>query len=269
MVRPTKTGVRKVKPRPQSLAERLRKYRTDLKLTQEQLAEKAEVSAGTVSSAELGRGHPREETARKLARALGLRGLAHTQFMDAARRAARPTPAANKLTPRNIRPTRNRRSLQVFLCHASEDRAVVRALYDKLKRKPGIRPWLDKIDLIGGQDWDSEIHKSVRASGVVVVCLSRISVKKEGYVQKELRVALDVAREKPEGTIFIIPLKLEQCDIPASLEPKHCVDYYESGGYNKLLKALRTRIRLRDQNSSLYGVTPKKRAKPKRRATGR
>jgi hypothetical protein len=39
-------------------------------------------------------------------------------------------------------------------------------------------------------------------------------VTKEGYVQREIRRAIEVAEEKPEGTIFIVPVKLEECDVP-------------------------------------------------------
>ena len=43
------------------------------------------------------------------------------------------------------------------------------------------------------------------------VFLSVDSVTKEGYLQKEIRQALDVANEKPEGSIFLIPARLDNC----------------------------------------------------------
>ena len=74
-------------------------------------------------------------------------------------------------------------------------------------------PWLDEKDLILGQDWRAEIPKAVRASDVVLVCLSK-DFYVAGYRQKEVRLALDVADEQPEGTNFIIPVKLEECEVP-------------------------------------------------------
>jgi hypothetical protein len=74
-----------------------------------------------------------------------------------------------------------------------------------------VDPWLDEEKLLPGHDWDLEIEKSVETSNAVIVCLSSRSVTKEGYVQKELRKVLDIALEKPEETIFIIPLRLEEC----------------------------------------------------------
>jgi len=92
-----------------------------------------------------------------------------------------------------------------------------------------------------GQDLDLEITAAVRSSGAVLVCLSRASVTKEGFVQKEIKYALDVADEKPEGTIFIIPVRLEECDVPERLKRWHWVNLFEERGYESLLKSLRSR----------------------------
>ena len=36
-------------------------------------------------------------------------------------------------------------------------------------------------------------------------------------IQKELRKALDVADEQPEGSIYLIPVRLELCEFPDRL----------------------------------------------------
>jgi squalene cyclase len=76
------------------------------------------------------------------------------------------------------------RSLRVFLCHSSADKAAVRRLYNKL-RQHNIDPWLDEENLLPGQDWEREISRAVRECDVVLVCLSRGSIGKKGYVQKK------------------------------------------------------------------------------------
>ena len=106
--------------------------------------------------------------------------------------------------------------LNVFLCHSSGDKPKVRELYNRL-RNDGIEPWLDEEDLIPGQDWQIEIPKAVKNSQAVLVCLSNSAITKEGYVQKEIKYALDVADEKPEGVIYLIPVKLEPCQVPGRL----------------------------------------------------
>jgi uncharacterized protein YegL len=130
-----------------------------------------------------------------------------------------------------------KKRLRVFLCHASGDKPAVRLLYGKLKSE-GIEPWLDEEDLIPGQDWQLEIPKAVRAADAVIVCLSKASVNKRGYIQKEIAYALDAASEQPEGNIFLIPLKLEECEVPDRIRRWHWVNYYEVHGHNRLLRAL-------------------------------
>lgn len=131
-------------------------------------------------------------------------------------------------------------SLRVFLCHASEDKAEARKLYAKLK-KDGFIPWLDEEDLLPGSDWDLEIRKAVRSTDVVLILISHNSVTKAGYVQKEIKQALDVADEQPEGTIFIIPVRLENCDALDRLRHWQWVNMFSNDGYDRLILALRKR----------------------------
>ncbi len=131
--------------------------------------------------------------------------------------------------------------LRVFLCYAREDESMVSGLFQRLNDEGGIDPWLDKEKILGGQNWDLEIHKALRATDVVIVCLSNRSVNKAGYVNKEIKLALDVADQQPEGTIFLIPLKLEDCRVPDRLGAWQWINYYESDGYKRLLLSLKAR----------------------------
>jgi CHASE2 domain-containing sensor protein len=128
--------------------------------------------------------------------------------------------------------------LRLFLCHSSGDKAAVRDLYKRL-RADGFDPWLDEENLLPGQNWQREITAAVRKSDIVLVCLSRDSINKKGFVQREIKYALDVAEEQPDGSIFIIPLKLEECDIPERLSHLQWVNFFEDGSYEKLLTSLR------------------------------
>jgi hypothetical protein len=114
-----------------------------------------------------------------------------------------------------------------------------KALYARLKRE-GVDVWLDKEKLLPGQDWKLEIEKVVNESDVVIVCLSK-QFNQEGFRQKEVRWALDKAMEKPEGEIFIIPARLEECEILKSLSRWHWVDLFAEDGYEMLMRALRAR----------------------------
>lgn len=87
----------------------------------------------------------------------------------------------------------------------------------RLEKEGRIDPWLDEEKLYPGQDWDLEIEKAVEATNAVVVCLSNNSVSKEGYLQRELRFVLRIADFKPEGAVFVIPVRLDECPMPRRL----------------------------------------------------
>lgn len=129
--------------------------------------------------------------------------------------------------------------LKLFLCHAHSDKIAVRTLYTRLAAD-GVDVWLDKEKLLPGANWEFEIRKAVGEADVVVVCLSK-EFNNAGFRQKEVRLALAAAMEKPEGEIFIIPARLEECDTLESLEKWHWVDLFETDGYEKLMFALRLR----------------------------
>jgi hypothetical protein len=128
---------------------------------------------------------------------------------------------------------------QIFLCHSSGDKTRVRQVKTRLLAD-GFSPWLDEDDLLPGHDWEQEIRRAVRRSSAVLVLLSPSSVTKEGFVQKETRFALDVADEKPNGTIYIIPVRLQECSVPKRMRKWHWVDLFEPNGYERLLKTLRS-----------------------------
>lgn len=137
------------------------------------------------------------------------------------------------------------RKLRVFLCHASQDKPVVRDLYQRLLNEAWIDPWLDDEKLLPGQDWNLEIEKAVEAADVVVVCVSSVSVAKEGYVQKELRQVLNIALEKLEGAIFVLPVRLDDCAIPRQLRDKQFLDYFPTSKRASAFDKLKTSLKLR------------------------
>ncbi len=177
------------------------------------------------------------------------------------------------------------RRLRVFLCHSSGDKDVVRALSSRLMR-PAFHLWLDEIDLLPGQFWQREIPKAVHESDVVLICLSSGSINKKGYVQKEIKFALDAADEQPEGTIFLIPVRLENCKVPDRLSEWQWVNLYEANGFERLVASLQKRAHelgiateeqpnTADSNHTVLQqvspsespsepLTPTERAKPKR-----
>lgn len=134
----------------------------------------------------------------------------------------------------------SRRKLRVFLCHSSGDKPQARLLC-KFLTTLGADPWLDEEKLLPGQSWEIEIKKAVRASDAIIVCISKNSTTKVGFIQKELRQALDVADEQPDDAVFLIPARLEDCAIPERLSGRQWVNLFEERGNDLLARALQAR----------------------------
>jgi proteasome lid subunit RPN8/RPN11/ubiquitin-protein ligase len=147
------------------------------------------------------------------------------------------TPSLDSDNITTSQPFKSAKTLRIFLCHSSGDKQSVRDLYKRL-RSDGYDPWLDEENLLPGQDWNLEIIRAVHDSDVVLVCLSEKAISKAGYVQKEIKHALDVADEQPEGAIFLIPVRLEECNVPQRLNRWQWVNFFEDQGYRRLLMAL-------------------------------
>ena len=69
---------------------------------------------------------------------------------------------------------------------------------------------MDESDIHGATMWTKEIVEAIRASSVFILAISRHSTGSKNVV-KEL--ALPAEREK-----IILPIYLEQCDIPETME---------------------------------------------------
>lgn len=106
-----------------------------------------------------------------------------------------------------------REAPSVFLCYAREDFERVNELYNLLKNV-GLHPWLDKFDIEGGQLWEVAIERAIAQCDFFLATFSNLSVKKSGYVQKEYRFAIDSLSRRPSNRIFLIPVRLDSCEMP-------------------------------------------------------
>ena len=121
----------------------------------------------------------------------------------------------------------------------------MRQLYRELKAL-GFEPWLDSEDLLPGQVWKVEIPKAIRGAAVFLACLSSRSVAKVGYVQNEFRLALSAFGQRPAGSIYLIPVRLDDCEVPDLQMPDlglrlrnlHWVDLFADDGLDRLVRAL-------------------------------
>lgn len=128
----------------------------------------------------------------------------------------------------------------VFISYAREDSAFAERLYQDLKAA-GIEAWLDRESIEPGRLWKKEIKKGIENSRYFLALFSKNSVSKRGYVQKEVKEALEVYETFPENEIFFIPIRLDECT-PSydKINELHWLDLFPSWekGISKLLTVL-------------------------------
>ncbi|MCE3248647.1 MAG: hypothetical protein K0R41_2472 [Geminicoccaceae bacterium] len=102
-----------------------------------------------------------------------------------------------------------------------------------------------------GQLWKVEIPKAIRQAGIFLACLSSRSVEKVGFVQNEFRLALSAFGERPPESIWLIPVRLDDCAVPdlripdlgLSLQDIQWVDLWQEGEFDRLVKSIEQTLR--------------------------
>ena len=130
---------------------------------------------------------------------------------------------------------------QVFVAYVAEDLEHARRLCGTL-RQAGFSPWLDKDQLLPGQNWPRAIEQAIEISDVFVACFSARSIGKRGQFQSELRHALECARRVPLDMPFVIPVRLEPCLVPSRISDQvQYVDLFPNWdrGVRRVVRAIR------------------------------
>jgi hypothetical protein len=133
---------------------------------------------------------------------------------------------------------------RVFVSYAREDKESAERLVRELATY-GVKTWTDFNDLLPGKNWPVEIKEAIRRSDYFVALLSKKSIGKTGYVQKEVKTALEHLDERPLSKIYIIPVRLEECTVENPvLRAIQWVDLFPDwhSGTKKIVAALRGTI---------------------------
>ena len=108
----------------------------------------------------------------------------------------------------------------IFISYASEDRSYAQELFKALKTE-GLVPWMDKPPsphqaegLQVGQRWQQEIERVLNGADYIILVLSRVSVRKRGFVSYEFRFALDRMNTLPDDATLVLPVRKDECDVP-------------------------------------------------------
>ena len=131
----------------------------------------------------------------------------------------------------------------IFLAHANEDKPIVRKIAKRLK-EAGLEPWMDEESIQFGEKWSDVADNAIKKARFFMACLSSKSVSKDGYVQREFRLALSQLELKSPQSIYFIPALIEEVDLPnISVGTIHFGDYhavkiFEEHEFNKLIQQL-------------------------------
>ncbi|WFU08484.1 TIR domain-containing protein [Rhizobium sp. CB3090] len=130
----------------------------------------------------------------------------------------------------------------IFISYASEDRPRVTPFVDYLTRA-GLDTWLDVRRIKGGANWDIEIRRALDKCQIIVVFISNKSVSKRGFVQREMKLALEKAEEKLVDDIYVVPVILDSdAPYPDQLKGIQYISADDDDCNDKLLDAIRHQL---------------------------
>ena len=116
----------------------------------------------------------------------------------------------------------------MFLSYASEDAVRVEAFYDAFKAA-GLEPWMDRRDVPPGAVWEDALFDAIARCDQFIFFLSKNSVAKRGFLQRELKRAVVHLEEKLEDDIYVIPVRLDPSEMPRSLSRFQRFDAFDHG----------------------------------------
>ena len=121
----------------------------------------------------------------------------------------------------------------VFISYNRKDKPFAKKLEDGLAAE-GVDVWLDENRLKVGDSIIEKISQAIHTSDYIVAVLSKSSVNSR-WVQKELLWA--VTKEQALGTTIVLPVIVEECEIPSFLKEKHYIEFVD-GKFTKSLNTL-------------------------------
>ena len=120
---------------------------------------------------------------------------------------------------------------KIFFSYSRDNSEFVINLAKEL-REAGATIWLDQLDIKPGTRWDRSIEKALQESNTLLVILSKSSVESHN-VMDEVSYALEESRK-------VVPVLLEECDIPFRLRRLQYADFTQDHdiGIKTLVNAL-------------------------------
>lgn len=136
--------------------------------------------------------------------------------------------------------------VDVFLSYPSEHVDDAKEVRDFV-RSVGVRCWFDKDNLTAGEDWDRARKLAQGKADVILVLCAAETTIKDGVYQREINEALRAVDDKRVGTIYLLPIRVEDVDLPPEIRRFQYLDKFEPDWRRKLAAALRRAIQERKE----------------------
>lgn len=111
--------------------------------------------------------------------------------------------------------------MPIFISYSHKDKAFVDRLAIQLVRR-NVNVWLDRWELSVGDSLIERVQDAVDGASALLVILSKASVSSE-WCKKELSAGL--LRELEERRVVVMPVMLEECDVPVFARGKMFADF--------------------------------------------
>lgn len=125
----------------------------------------------------------------------------------------------------------------VFVSYAKEDEDAVTKVVKELGRYC-IVPWFDKFLLLPGDEWERRIEEAIEKCDYFLLFLSAGTIRRNGYKNREFRLAENEASRRSPGTRFIVPILLDDCEPPRELNSFHWLRTSDDDWMKRLLRSI-------------------------------
>ncbi|CCN70388.1 toll/interleukin-1 receptor domain-containing protein [Vibrio nigripulchritudo] len=128
---------------------------------------------------------------------------------------------------------------KVFISYSHADHDFVHRVALDLKGLYDV--WVDFIRLKAGENWENKILENIEEGDKVILFFSSVGLGKRGYFQSEIRTIGKAKDMFPEDSIFVVPVRLDECKVPRAYREHHYIDYFKIGYgdfFTKLKKSL-------------------------------
>lgn len=139
-----------------------------------------------------------------------------------------------------------------FISYVREDAERVTDLVRALQAAD-VPVWTDKTKLTPGEDWQLTIRKAIQSNALAFLAVFSANSQARGrsYQHEELNLAVDQFRQHPPGRVWLIPVRLDDCELPdyplgsgRTLDSLQRVDLFGDDAKDELIRLVAAVLRV-------------------------